>query len=138
MRDLVPEPEEVSSSTGQSVGETIRGRFDDESPGTRNLLWATLTEAAALAGVSSSTIRRAVKAGTIRGQRAGVSQNSPWLVRLEDVEARWGENPPVESDAGEHAVKSEAEVEDAQGRLGELRERLVISEPERRWWQPKT
>ncbi len=132
-------------------------------------------------GVSSKTIRRALKAGTIRGQRSDETANSPWLVAAEDVEARWGDQPPAATsdaevaiedqqldaspDAAETAATSDPEVaiEDQEldaspdaaetaevsepsvtdetenpqlrGRLSELRKRLVINEPQRRWWQ---
>ena len=99
--------------------------------------WVSLAEAAAVVGISSNTVRRAVKAGTIRGHRAGEAQNSPWLVHLDDVEARWGDKASApEAEAGARAIKSE-NGEDAEPEgISTLRERLVISEPERRWWRP--
>ena len=99
--------------------------------------WLTLTEAAAVAGISSNTVRRAAKAGTIRGHRAGDAQNSPWLVHLDDVEARWGDKASApEAEAGDRAIKPETHEDAEQEGLGTLRERLVISEPARRWWRP--
>ena len=105
----------------------------------------------------SKTIRRAVKAGTIDGHRSGNSPNSPWLVRLEDVQARWGGQaraPDSPSDAAtaqplvtseplneaetvevEADVKADIAGQPLRGRLSELRKRLVVKEPQRRWWQ---
>lgn len=51
--------------------------------------WTTLRGAAEIAGVSTKTVRRALKAGTIVGQR-GTEQNDPWQIRVDTVEARWG------------------------------------------------
>lgn len=123
------------------------------------MTWATLTEAASAVGVSSKTIRRAVKAGTIDGHRSSDAPNSPWLVRLEDVEARWGAQAPgsdpvgaaatpqpfvseprneaetVEVESDEPAVEPDIAGQPLRGRLGELRKRLVVKEPQRRWWQ---
>ena len=99
--------------------------------------WVTLAEAAAVVGISSNKVRRAAKADTIRGHRAGDAQNSPWLVHLDDVEARWGDKAPApEAEAVDHAVEAETGEDTEQEGIGTLRERLVISEPERRWWQP--
>ena len=99
--------------------------------------WVSLAQAAAVVGISSNTVRRAVKAGTIRGHRAGDAQNSPWLVHLDDVEARWGDKAPApEAEAVDRAIESGTGEDTEQDGLGTLRERLVISEPDRRWWQP--
>jgi hypothetical protein len=123
------------------------------------MTWATLTDAASAVGVSSKTIRRAIKAGTIDGHRSSDAPNSPWLVRLEDVEARWGaqasgsdpvgaaatpqpfvsepldEAETVEVESDEPAVEPDIAGQPLTGRLGELRKRLVVKEPQRRWWQ---
>jgi len=156
----VPEPEEVARPDERSVGEAIQ-RFDDEDRNTGTPGWVSLADAAAAVGVSPKTIRRAVKAGTIDGQRADGSPNAPWLVPLEDVEARWGDKSPTPSLAGDQATaqplqtsaepanaaefsevethdqsgETEASDQPLQGRLSELRKRLVIEEPRRRWWQ---
>ncbi len=128
-----------------------------ESPDAAGSPWATLATAASAVGVSSKTIRRAVKAGTIDGHRSGDSPNSPWLVRLEDVEARWGSlapapdsstnaataQPIVTSEPGNEAetidveadVKADVAGQPLRGRLSELRKRLVVKEPQHRWWQ---
>ena len=124
----------------------VSERSDAGAPG-----WVTLAEAAAVVGVSSKTIRRAVKAGTVAGRRAGEAQNAPWLVRLADVEARWGGRPGTgTSDAADTAGLGETSPQEQQPapgadaaigkprvgeRLSELRRRLVPVEPERRWWQ---
>jgi hypothetical protein len=71
----------------------------------------------------------------IRAQRAGGSQNSPWLVHLQDVDTRWGPKPGVQVEANEPTAKSEAKRKQAPWLLSQLREQLVVDEPERRWWQ---
>lgn len=99
--------------------------------------WVTLTEAAAVVGISPNAVRRAAKAATIRGHRAGDAQNSPWLVHLDDVEVRWGVKASApEAEAVDRAIKSETGEDTELEGLSTLRERLVISEPERRWWRP--
>ncbi len=42
--------------------------------------WLTIREAATRVDKSAKTIRRAVTAGTIVGQRSGDAKNAPWLV----------------------------------------------------------
>ena len=129
--------QKVNASTEKPVGEAIQGPFDSDGSDTGTARWVTLSEAAAVVGVASNTIRRAAKAGTIRGHRAGEAQNAPWLVHLEDVEARWGEGASVrEAAAGGRTVKSTTRDDLQQGRLSKLRDRLVISEPEQPWWRP--
>ncbi len=131
----MPEPDEVSTPA-EPVGEIVRGLFDDEHSDTGTAPWMTLAEAGAIVGVSSKAIRRAVKAGIIRGRRVSDSQNARWLVHLEDVETWWGDEASVpEAEASERDSRSEIEDDREQGRLSKLRERLVIEEPERRWWQ---
>jgi len=66
----VSEPVEISAPTEQPAGEAIRVRFDDRSAAFDTSTWVTPAEAAAIVGISSSTIRRAASAGTIRDQRA--------------------------------------------------------------------
>ena len=131
----MPEPVEISPPTERPSSETIHIRFDDRSAAFDASTWVTPTEAAAIVGISSSTIRRAAKAGTILGQRAGGSQNSPWLVHLEDVEARWRSKPDVRSEATEPAGKAEAAKRQAPRLPSQLREQLLLPEPEPRWWQ---
>jgi hypothetical protein len=61
--------------------------------------WTTLSEAAEAVGVSTMTVRRAVKAGKIAGQK-GDGPADPWHVRLSDVQAQWGTGTaPPASDA---------------------------------------
>jgi len=140
--------------------EVIGGRSSDDGSDSGSPTWVSLSEAAAAVGVSSKTIRRALKAGTIRGQRSDETANSPWLVAAEDVETRWGDQAPAAasdsgvavedqqldaspepSDAAETAEVSERSITDEtenpqlRGRLSELRKRLVINEPQRRWWK---
>jgi hypothetical protein len=55
--------------------------------------WLTLREAGEAVGVSSMTIRRAVKAKKIVGQK-GDGPSDPWMVRSFDVQARWGRGTP--------------------------------------------
>ena len=84
--------------------------FDNDGSNTGTARWVTLAEAAAAVGLSSETIRRAAKGGTIRGQRAGDSQNAMWLVHLEDVEARWGDKgsvPQAEVDDPDRGLNSD-------------------------------
>jgi hypothetical protein len=152
------EPPEFDAPGEQRTDQDV-GHHSDESRDTGAATWATLTEAASAVGVSSKTIRRAVKAGTIDGHRSSDAPDSPWLVRLEDVEARWGGQAPgsgqagaaataqplaseplneaetVEVESDEPAVKAEIAGQPLRGRLGELRKRLVVKEPQRRWWQ---
>ena len=136
----VSESQKVNASMEKPVGEAVQGPFDSDGSDTATARWVTLSEAAAVVGVPSNTIRRAAKAGTIRGHRAGEAQNAPWLVHLEDVEARWGERASVLEAAAEGAsgrtVKSTTKDDFQRGRLSKLRDRLVISEPKQPWWRP--
>ncbi len=91
----------TAEPSGLPASEALHIRFDDRNTAFDASTWVTPAEAAAIVGISSSTIRRAAGAGTIRGQRAGGSQNSPWLVHLEDVESRWSPEPDVQSEATE-------------------------------------
>lgn len=42
----------------------------------------------------------------------------------------------LEAEAADRAIESETGEDAAQEGISTLRERLVISEPDRRWWQP--
>ncbi len=151
------EPPEFDAPEEQRTDQDV-DHHRDESRDAGAATWVTLTEAASAVGVSSKTIRRAIKAGTIDGHRSSDAPNSPWLVRLEDVEARWGsqargsdsagagtaqplvsepltEAETVEVESDEPATKAEIAGQPLRGRLGELRKRLVVKEPQRRWWQ---
>lgn len=152
------EPPEFDAPGEQPADQDV-GHHRDESRDAGAATWVTLSEAASSVGVSSKAIRRAVKAGTIDGHRSSDAPNSPWLVRLGDVEARWGGQAPgsdsagagavaqplvseplneaetVEVESDEPAVKAEIDGQPVRGRLGELRNRLVVKEPQRRWWQ---
>jgi hypothetical protein len=123
--------------------------------------WLTLREAGEAVGVSSMTVRRAVKAGAIVGQK-GDGPSDPWMVRSFDVEARWGRGTPpnvpapghsavdatlapqietlaqllndalkAEGDARERAARAEAENEHLKERLAELRQTKPEPEPEK-------
>ena len=131
----MPEPVEISPPTERPASEAIHIRFDDRSAAFDASTWVTLAEAAAIVGVSSSTIRRAANAGTIRGQRAGGSQNSPWLVHLEDVESRWSPEPDVQSEATEPVGNAAAAKRQAPSLPSQIREQFLLPEPEPRWWQ---
>jgi hypothetical protein len=127
-----------------------RGMTDAHTPEqAEQMAWITLREAGEMVGVSSMTIRRAVKAGKIVGQK-GDGPSDPWMVRRFDVEARWrtGTAPPApvtvvdttlapqietlaqllnealkaEGDARERAARAEAEVEHLRERLNEIRD----------------
>ena len=148
-----PEPE---APREQRKEQNVDHQSSDETPDAAGSPWATLTAAASAVGVSSKTIRRAVKAGTIDGHRSGDSPNSPWLVRLKDVEARWGGQAPAPNSSSDAATAqplvtsaplNDAETVEVQagveadiggqplrGRMSELRKRLVVKEPQRRWW----
>ncbi len=131
----MPEPVEISPPTEHAAGEAIDIRFDDRSAAFDASTWVTPAEAAAIVGISSSTIRRAASAGTIRGQRAGGSQNSPWLVHLEDVEAQWSPKPDVQGEATEPARNAAAVKRQAPKLPSQIREQFLLPEPEPRWWQ---
>ncbi len=131
----MPEPVEISPPTEHSASEAIHIRFDNRSAAFDASTWVTSTEAAAIVGISSSTIRRAASAGTIRGQRAGGSQNSPWLVHIEDVEALWSPKPDVQSEATESAGNTAAAKRQAPSLPSQIREQFLLPEPEPRWWQ---
>jgi hypothetical protein len=131
----VPEPVEISPPTEHPASEAIHIRFDDRRTAFDASTWVTLAEAAAIVGVSSSTIRRAANARTIRGQRAGGSQNSPWLVHLEDVESRWSPEPDVQSEATEPVGNAAAAKRQAPSLPSQIREQFLLPEPEPRWWQ---
>ena len=148
----------ASASPGShdsAMAEDIDERSDTGTP-----TWATLADAAAVFRVSSKTIRRAVRAGAIRGERTGDSSDSPWLVSLKDVEARWGDKARTNTsdlatsaeqgetstemqntaqagdvEAGDPTVNAEIRNQRVGERLSELRKSLVVSEPKRRWWQ---
>jgi hypothetical protein len=123
--------------------------------------WTTLRDASETVGVSTRTIRRAVKDGRIVGQR-GDGPADPWMIRLSDAEAIWGTGTPqpapepVETTALARALEIMNEArQDAQrlagdvGRLeaenGHLRERLAelrttqepepTATPKKRWWK---
>jgi hypothetical protein len=123
--------------------------------------WTTLRDASETVGVSTRTIRRAVKDGRIVGQR-GDGPADPWMIRLSDAEAIWGTGTaqpapePVETTALARALEIMNEArQDAQrlagdvGRLeaenGHLRERLAelrttqetepAPTPKKRWWK---
>ncbi len=151
------ESAELGAPREQRSDQDVDHQSSVESPDAAGSPWATLAVAASAVGVSSKTIRRAVKAGTIDGHRSGDSPNSPWLVRLEDVQARWGAQVPARESSSDAAtaqpivsaepvnesetVEIEPDVEadiagqPLRGRLSELRKRLVVEEPQRRWWQ---
>ena len=151
------ESAELGAPREQRSDQDVDHQSSAESPDAAGSPWATLAVAASAAGVSSKTIRRAVKAGTIDGHRSGDSPNSPWLVRLEDVQARWGSRTPApgssihaataqpvvtsepvneaETVEVEADVKADVAGQPLRGRLSELRKRLVVKEPQRRWWQ---
>ena len=151
------ESAELGAPREQRSDQDVDHQSSAESPDAAGSPWATLAVAASAAGVSSKTIRRAIKAGTIDGHRSGDSPNSPWLVRLEDVEARGGGQVPGRASCSDarpaqpfvtseplnesETVEIEADVEadiagqPLRGRLSELRKRLVVEEPQRRWWQ---
>ncbi len=131
----MPEPIEITPPTERPSSEAIHIRFDDRSAAFDASTWVTLAEAAAIVGISSSTIRRAASAGTIRGQRAGGSQNSPWLVHLEDVESRWSPEPDVQSEATEPVGNAAAAKRQAPSLPSQIREQFLLPEPEPRWWQ---
>ena len=153
------EPEGLGNSADDSG--TVGGRAGQEFPDNVPPMWVTLSEAGAAVGVSSKAIRRAIKAGIIEGRRSDNSENAPWRVRLEEVEA-WQGGPPAASDssgdaatiqpvvtsseplnevetvgveAAEPGVEAEIVGQPLRSRLGELRKRLVVKEPQRRWWQ---
>ena len=131
----MPEPVETSSPTEHPASEAVQIRFDDRNTAFDTSLWVTPAEAAAIVGISSSTIRRAASSGTIRGQRAGGSQNSPWLVNLEDVEARWSPERDVQGEATEPAGIAAVAKRQAPRLPSQIREQLLLPEPEPRWWQ---
>ena len=131
----MPEPVKISPPTEHPASEAIHVRFDDRNTAFDASTWVTPAEAAAIVGISSSTIRRAAKAGTIRGQRAGGSQNSPWLVHIEDVESRWGPKPDVQSEATEPVGNATAVKRQAPSLPSQIREQFLLPEPEPRWWQ---
>ncbi len=131
----MPEPVEISPHREHPASEAIHIRFDDRNAAFDASTWVTLAEAAATVGISSSTIRRAAKAGTIRAQRAGGSQNSPWLVHIEDVEARWRPEPDVQSQATEPVGNATAVKRQAPSLPSQIREQFLLPEPEPRWWQ---
>ncbi len=131
----MPEPVEITPPTERPSSEAIHIRFDDRSAAFDASTWVTPTEAAAIVGISSSTIRRAASAGTIRGQRAGGSQNSPWLVHIEDVEALWSPEPEVQSEATEPVGNAAAAKRQAPSLPSQIREQFLLPEPEPRWWQ---
>ncbi len=148
---------ELDAPREQRRDQDVDHQSSDESPDGAGSPWATLAAAASAVGVSSKTIRRAVKAGTIDGHRSGDSPNSPWLVRLEDAEARWGSQAPAPDSSADAAtaqpvvtsepvneaetveveadVKADGAGQPLRGRLSELRKRLVVKEPQPRWWQ---
>lgn len=158
--DPMTERPELDAPREQRRDQDVDHQSSDESPDAAGSPWATLAAAAAAVGVSSKTIRRAVKAGTIDGHRSGDSPNSPWLVRLEDVEARWGAHAPAPDSSTDAAtaqpvvtseslneaktveveadVKADIAAQPLRGRLSELRKRLVVKEPQRRWWQRRS
>ncbi|MCH7844779.1 MAG: hypothetical protein IH850_03010 [Acidobacteria bacterium] len=151
---------ELDAPREQRRDQDVDHQSSDESPDAAGSPWATLAAAASAVGVSSKTIRRAVKAGTIDGHRSGDSPNSPWLVRLEDVEARWGAQAPAPDSSTDAAtaqpvvtseslneaetveveadVKADIAAQPLRSRLSELRKRLVVKEPQRRWWQRRS
>ncbi len=151
------ESAELGAQREQRSDQEVDHQFSAESPDAAGSRWATLAAAASAVGVSSKTIRRAVKAGTIDGHRSGDSPNSPWLVRLEDVETRWGGQVPARDSSSDAAtaqsivssellnepetveiepdVKADIAGQPLRGRSSELRKRLVVEEPQRRWWQ---
>jgi hypothetical protein len=139
----VSEPQELGNPADDSG--TVGGRAGEEFPDGGPPTWVTLSEAAAAVGVSSKAIRRAIKAGTIEGRRSDDSENAPWHVRLDEVEATQPvvASPEPRNEAETVGVEAaepgsmEAEIvgQPLRGRLSELRKRLVVKEPQRRWWQ---
>jgi hypothetical protein len=125
------------------------GMTDNAPPGP--VEWTTIRQAAAMAGVSTKTIRRALKAKKLVAQR-GDEQNDPWQIRTDSVTALYGtpgkprrptptpntvdstlapqietlaqllnEALKAEGDARERAARAEAEVEHLRERLAEAR-----------------
>jgi hypothetical protein len=137
----MPEPAGAKLPAERQARETTHVHIDERSTAFDSAIWVTPAEAAALVGISSSSIRRAAGAGTIRGQRAGGSGNSPWLVHLEDVKARWTHEPDEPAESTERAESTEPEgdakvVKRHSPKLpSQIREQLLLPEPEPRWWQ---
>ena len=51
--------------------------------------WVTLKDAATMAGVSTKTLRRRIKDGTLPAQRDTNDPQAPWMVREDTVIALW-------------------------------------------------
>ena len=133
----MPDPTETRRSPVSRTGDTIHVRLDDRDQAFDTSTWVTLNEAADAVGISSSTLRRAAGAGTIRGQRAGGSQNSPWLVHLGDVKQRWNPEPDTDADPAEPSATHRARVREAPQLPSEIREQFLLPEPKPKWWEKK-
>lgn len=128
------------------------GRMDTPRPPTAPT-WTTLKDAGKAVNRSTRTLRRAIHDGRLVGTK-GDGPSDPWMVRLDDVQALWGDGPVkapstdstlalqladfaqllseaknAEADARERAARAEAESEHLRERLAELRAR--------RWWQKR-
>jgi excisionase family DNA binding protein len=83
--------------------------------------WTTLSEAAEAVGVSTMTIRRAVKAGKIAGQK-GDGPADPWHVRLSDVQAQWGTGTAPPASDADAAIELKSLFDDHRRMLHDLQD----------------
>ena len=66
--------------------------------------WITLADAARRVDMSTKTIRRHVKGGTLVGQRSGTGNRSPWMIRADSLHELYPDAAPAEAPATSEAV----------------------------------
>lgn len=94
--------------------------------------WLTIREAAARVDKSVKTIRRAVTAGTVVGQRSGDTANAPWLVSSRSLADQYPGTPTLPE--GTAAVLAEQLttalqlMSEANTRAMEATERAAVAE----------
>ena len=103
--------------------------------------WLTIREAATRVDKSAKTIRRAVTAGTITGQRSGDAANAPWLVSSVSLAAVYPTTPTLPE--GSIAMLSEQlstalqMMNDANTQAIEATERAAVAETRAEHYQER-
>jgi len=94
--------------------------------------WLTIREAATRVDKSAKTIRRAVTAGTIVGQRSGDAKNAPWLVSSVSLADQYPGTPTLPEGTvavlAEQLTTAMQLMNDANTRAIEATERAAVAE----------
>jgi len=107
--------------------------------------WITLADAARRVDMSTKTIRRHVKGGTLVGQRSGTGNRSPWMIRTDSLHELYPDAAPAGTPATSEAVTAlsqqlEAVTEllaDANTQTIEATERAAIAETRAEHYQER-